>query len=137
MMDKLLLIRELSKIMREENLSVVEMAEAGFGIKMGREPSPSTEGVYRSHQMGGGDKGKLYDVRSPLVGKYMAALNPTDPPLTPKGKQVSVGDVLCYIKTGNQINEIACDKNGQVVEVMVTDGEKLPYDKIMFKILAN
>ena len=130
-MDKFSLIRELAKVMREEELSLVEFSEAQFSIKLGREVKETTKGKADDRCT---DTCKVFDVRSPLAGVFLASLDANDKPLTYVGRIVEDGDVLCFIQAGKEINEITTDTAGEVVEIATHEGQTIGQNQIMFKI---
>jgi len=75
----------------------------------------------------------IYEVRSPLNGKFFLS-HGKNPPYVTIGSKVSKGDVLCIIDAGRQLNEVTSDVEGEIAEIRVRDGEKVIFDQIMFKV---
>ena len=54
--------------------------------------------------------------------------------LTEIGKKVKKGDILCIIEAMKLMNEIECEFDGEIAEILVKDGEMVEYGKPLFKI---
>lgn len=44
------------------------------------------------------------------------------------------GDILCIIEAMKLMNEIECEFDGEIAEILVKDGEMVEYGKPLFKI---
>lgn len=68
-------------------------------------------------------------VKSPIIGTFYAAPSPDKDPFAPVGKQVKQGDVLFIIESMKLMNEVQSDFDGEVVKVLVKDGDPVEYDQ--------
>ena len=50
------------------------------------------------------------------------------------GTKVKKGDILCIIEAMKLMNEIECEFDGEIAEILVKDGEMVEYGKPLFKI---
>lgn len=66
-------------------------------------------------------------VKSPLVGTFYAAAAPDKPPFVTPGKAVKKGDVLFIVESMKLMNEVLCERDGIVKEILVENGEALEY----------
>ena len=73
-------------------------------------------------------------VTSPMVGTFYAKSSPTSEPFVEVGKVVKKGDVLCIIEAMKLMNEIEAEYAGEIVEVLVKDGEMVDFGKPLFRI---
>jgi acetyl-CoA carboxylase biotin carboxyl carrier protein len=48
---------------------------------------------------------------------------------------VSKGDVLCIIEAMKLMNEITSDRDGEIVEICVENGQIVEYDQPLFRII--
>lgn len=78
------------------------------------------------------DSSKTID--APIVGVFYAASAPGKAPYVSAGKQVKKGDVVCIIEAMKCMNEIQAEEDGEIVEVLVKDGELVEYGQPLFKI---
>jgi acetyl-CoA carboxylase biotin carboxyl carrier protein len=73
-------------------------------------------------------------VTSPMVGTFYLKPSPNAKPYVEVGKQVKKGDVLCIIEAMKLMNEIECEEEGTVAEILVKDGETVEYGKPLFRL---
>ena len=73
-------------------------------------------------------------VTSPMVGTFYSKSSPTSEPYVIVGQTVKKGDVLCIVEAMKLMNEIESEFDGQIVEVLVKDGETVEYGKPLFVI---
>ena len=78
------------------------------------------------------DSSKTID--APIVGVFYAASAPGRAPYVSAGKKVKKGDVVCIIEAMKCMNEIQAEEDGEIVEVLVKDGELVEYGQPLFKI---
>lgn len=77
------------------------------------------------------DSSKTID--APIVGVFYAASAPGKAPYVSAGKKVKKGDVVCIIEAMKCMNEIQAEEDGEIVEVLVKDGELVEYGQPLFK----
>ena len=73
-------------------------------------------------------------VNSPMVGTFYAAPAPKDPPYVRVGDEVRPGDVLGIVEAMKIMNEIECEIQGRVVEVLVETGQAVEYGQPLMVI---
>ena len=73
-------------------------------------------------------------VKSPMVGTFYLKPDPNSNPYVEIGKKVKKGDILCIIEAMKLMNEIESEFDGEIIEIMVKDGETVEYGKPLFKI---
>lgn len=76
----------------------------------------------------------LKTVTSPMVGTFYAKPSPNAEPFVEIGKKVKRGETLCIIEAMKLMNEIESEYDGEIVEVLISDGEMVDYGKPLFKI---
>lgn len=73
-------------------------------------------------------------IRSPMVGTFYSSPNPDSPAFVKVGSSVSSGDTLCLIEAMKMFNQIEAEIAGQVVAVLVEDGQPVEFDEPLFVI---
>ncbi|MEV2239687.1 acetyl-CoA carboxylase biotin carboxyl carrier protein [Micromonospora sp. NPDC049891] len=68
-------------------------------------------------------------VRSPMVGTFYRSPQPGAAPFVAVGDLVRPGQVVGIVEAMKLMNEIAADRPGRVVEVLVADGQQVEYDQ--------
>ena len=71
---------------------------------------------------------------SPMVGTFYRKPSPDDPPFVELGKNIKTGDILCIVEAMKVMNEIQSEFDGEIVEILVKDGESVEYSQPLFKI---
>ena len=77
---------------------------------------------------------ELHTVKSPIVGTFYEAPGPGALPFVKPGDQVAAGQVLCIIEAMKLMNEIESDTSGEVVKVLVNNGQPVEYGQPLFAI---
>lgn len=111
-------IEEKEEIKRNENKkeSAKELVEE---IEKDKETFNNLEGII---------------ITSPMVGTFYSASSPDSDPFVKVGDKVKSGDILCIIEAMKLMNEIESEFNGEVIEVLVKDGDMVEYGTPIFKI---
>ena len=73
-------------------------------------------------------------VNSPMVGVFYAAPSPEATPYVSVGSRVKKGDVLCIIEAMKLMNEIQAEKDGEIVEVCVENGQVVEFGQPLFRL---
>jgi|SRR5579859_6096525 len=76
----------------------------------------------------------LHQVKSPIVGTFYESPAPGAPPFVKPGDQVAAGQVLCIIEAMKLMNEIESDASGEIVRVLVNNGQPVEYGQALFAI---
>jgi len=79
----------------------------------------------------------LHMVRSPIVGTYYESPSPGSPPFVKPGDMVEAGQVICIVEAMKLMNEIEADASGEIVKVLVTNGQPIEYGQELFAIRAK
>ncbi|BBL80487.1 acetyl-CoA carboxylase biotin carboxyl carrier protein subunit [Rubrobacter xylanophilus] len=126
-------VGEISVRRGELEISVKALPEARTVAAAGAPPpasapSPAPEGEEKEKESG------LHEVRSPLVGTFYRAPAPDEEPYVEVGDTVRSGQTLCIVEAMKLMNEIPADVSGEVVEILVQDGQGVEYDQPLFLI---
>ena len=73
-------------------------------------------------------------VKSPMIGTFYSKPSPTSEPYVEVGSKVTKGQTLCIIEAMKLMNEIESEYDGEIVEVLIKDGENVEYGTPLFKI---
>ena len=77
---------------------------------------------------------ELHMVKSPIVGTYHESPSPGSPPFVKPGDSVDVGQVLCIVEAMKLMNEIEADVAGEVIKVLMKNGQPIEYNQALFAI---
>lgn len=70
---------------------------------------------------------------APLEGKIFMTKEPSEKALQ-VGDQVQVGDIVCYIEAMKVTNAVKSEVAGEVLEVLIKEGEEVLDDDILFRL---
>jgi acetyl-CoA carboxylase biotin carboxyl carrier protein len=73
-------------------------------------------------------------VKSPIVGTFYRAPDPTSAPFVNAGDQIRVGQVLCIIEAMKLMNEIEAEVAGEIVKVYKESGQPVQYGEPLFSV---
>ncbi|MCA3748350.1 MAG: acetyl-CoA carboxylase biotin carboxyl carrier protein [Rubrobacter sp.] len=129
-------VGEISVRRGEVEISVKALPEArpvqAVGAQAAPQPAQGPEGA--APERAEGEKSGLHEVRSPLVGTFYRAPAPDEDPYVEVGDRVRAGQTLCIVEAMKLMNEIPADVSGEVVEILVEDGQAVEYDQPLFYI---
>jgi len=77
---------------------------------------------------------RLVEVPSPMVGTFYRSPSPSEPPFVEVGDRVRIGQTVCIIEAMKLMNEIEAEVSGQVMEIMVPNGEPVEYGQPLMRI---
>jgi acetyl-CoA carboxylase biotin carboxyl carrier protein len=73
-------------------------------------------------------------IKSPMVGTFYASPNPESPPFAKVGDHVGPTTTVCVIEAMKVFNEIPAEVSGQIVAVLVENGEPVEFGQPLFKV---
>lgn len=73
-------------------------------------------------------------VNSPLVGTFYSAPSPDAAPYVSVGDTVKKGQVVGIVEAMKLMNEIECEHDGVVTEIMVNNGDMVEYGQVLIKV---
>src|SRR5437016_2231726 len=76
----------------------------------------------------------LFYVKSPIVGTFYKAASPNSDAFVSVGDSVEKGTVLCIIEAMKLMNEIESDVAGEIVSILVENGQPVEYGEKLFAI---
>ncbi|MBS5645338.1 MAG: acetyl-CoA carboxylase biotin carboxyl carrier protein [Clostridiales bacterium] len=144
-------IKSLADILKESDLSVLDISEGELRIHMERGTAAAPAAVVaapaavltetapaesllpedRSSEL---DFNDAKDIKAPMVGVFYSAPSPGATPYVSIGSKVKKGDVLCIIEAMKLMNEITSDFDGEIVDICAMDGDVVEYGQPLFKI---
>lgn len=80
------------------------------------------------------DDKKWVDITSPMVGTFYAAPAPDEDPFVAVGDRINKGDTVCIIEAMKLMNEIEGEVAGQIMEILVQNGEPVEFGQVLMRI---
>lgn len=136
------LIRELSELLSETNLTEIELSEGNRSVRVSRAtvatvaaPAPATAAAAPAAAANGADPAdEAGAVRSPMVGTVYLSPEPNAVPFVKVGDRVSQGQTLLIIEAMKVMNQIPAPKAGTVKKILVDDAQPTEYGDILVVI---
>ena len=73
-------------------------------------------------------------IRSPFVGTFYEAPSPGSAPFVKVGQKIKKGEVLCIVEAMKLMNEIESERDGVIVEILLSNGQALEYNQPIYII---
>jgi acetyl-CoA carboxylase biotin carboxyl carrier protein len=138
-------IRRLVELMNEHELAEIDLRQADQRIRLrkGGEPLITTGApaapTARAAEAAASPPPAVADanlavIKSPMVGTFYAAAAQDAPPFVKVGDHVGPTSTVCLIEAMKVFNEIPAEISGQVVAVLVENGEAVEFGQPLFKI---
>lgn len=83
------------------------------------------------------DDASLHKITSPMVGTFYQASSPDAAPYVKKGDQVTAESIVCIVEAMKLFNEIEAEVSGEIVEILVQDGQLVEYGQPLFLVKEN
>lgn len=76
----------------------------------------------------------LQQIVSPMVGTFYQSPSPDSDPYVQVGSTVSKDSIVCIVEAMKLFNEIEAEVDGEIVEILVKDGELVEYGQPLFSV---
>jgi acetyl-CoA carboxylase biotin carboxyl carrier protein len=80
------------------------------------------------------DTSNLHKITSPMVGTFYQSPSPDTDAYVRVGSKVSKDSVVCIVEAMKLFNEIEAEVNGEIVEILVKDGQLVEYGQPLFLV---
>ena len=141
-------IEEMIEVMKDNDLVELEIKHGVEKIKLRFTERPIVAGIGMGNQAASAgqvphgqvsqeevkvDDG-LIEIKSPIVGTYYSSPSPDSEPYLEIGSHVNSQSVVCIIEAMKVMNEIKAEVNGTIAQILVSNGEAIEYDQVLFKV---
>ncbi|WP_309727931.1 acetyl-CoA carboxylase biotin carboxyl carrier protein [Chamaesiphon sp. OTE_75_metabat_556] len=77
---------------------------------------------------------KWVEIKSPMVGTFYRSPAPDEPSFASIGDRIRVGQTVCIIEAMKLMNEIESEIVGQVMEVLVENGQPIEFGQTLMYV---
>ena len=145
-------LKELLELISERNITEFELEEEGVRIKIKKAaaaangpvetavsvledaPAASSADTAAVSPSAEASENGLAFVTSPMVGTFYRQPEPGAEPFAREGDVVKKGQVLCIIEAMKLMNEIESELHGELVKILVENGQTVQYGDRLFAI---
>lgn len=145
------LVRELAELLKETDLSEIEIAKGDLRIRVARSvtamvsvaahpaPAPVMAAPATAAPIELAANGKITAahpgaVPSPMVGTAYCRPAPGDKSFIEVGSRVEAGDTILLIEAMKTFNDIAAPRSGVVTAILVEDGQPVEFGEALVVI---
>jgi len=144
-------IKELIELIQDSTIEEFEMEKEGTRVRIrqsttssiqpvlapaptaSQETAPVTAGTAPPAE-GREEEEDLHIFKAPIVGTYYITPKPDAEQFVNIGDRVNKSTVLCIIEAMKIFNQIECDVNGVIVDILVENGQPVEFGEPLFKI---
>ncbi len=151
-------IKDLIRLVEESGINELEVAEGRRRIRISKggasasiasspapglnsSPAPAPASLPQAEASAEAAEEKLASnlkqITSPMVGTFYRAPAPGSDPFIDVGQAVDVGQTVCIVEAMKLMNEIESDCDGEVLEVLVANGQPVEFGEALFKIRTS
>lgn len=139
-------IKKLIELVEESGISELEITEGEESVRIHRGSSAQAQIAYAPQMQASPAPiaapavveappvATGHVLKSPMVGTFYRSSSPEAKAFVEIGQKVSVGDTLCIIEAMKMMNQIECDKDGVIREILVGNQESVEFDQPLFVI---
>ncbi|PSB35553.1 acetyl-CoA carboxylase biotin carboxyl carrier protein [Stenomitos frigidus] len=77
---------------------------------------------------------RLVEINSPMVGTFYRSAAPDEPPFVEVGDRIRKGQTVCIIEAMKLMNELEAEVGGEIVEILVQNGEPIEYGQLLLRL---
>ncbi len=100
-------------------------------------PAPKAEVAVAPAAPAVADTTELHKITSPMVGTFYQSPNPESPAFVAVGDKVGDESIVCIVEAMKLFNEIEAEIKGEIVEILVKDGQLVEYGQPLFLVKAE
>jgi acetyl-CoA carboxylase biotin carboxyl carrier protein len=144
-------IRQLVELMKEHELSEVDLRQADQRIRLSRGPrgevrayapaplqmapmAPSEAAATPPPATVAESSANIIVIKSPMVGTFYGRPNPKAESYVKVGDHVEPETTVCIIEAMKVFNEIPAEVRGKIVAILVDDDQPVDFGKPLFKV---
>ena len=143
-------VKEIIDILESSNVNEIEVTFWGRKVRVvknapGIVANHTQTGVLQSNAVNSTNKEESVNeleenpsngekVLSPMPGVFYSAQSPDKPPFVNEGDRVKKGQVLCIIESMKIMNEIECEQDGVIKQILVKNSDPVEFNQPLFII---
>lgn len=144
-------IRDLIELMKEHELSEVDLKQADKRIRLRRghdgpvmmaapqpaamaAPSAAPSAPSASESSAPAEDENVVFIKSPTVGTYYSKPKPDAPPFVKVGDHVAPDTIVCLVEAMKMFNEIPAGVSGKIVACLVENESPVEVNQPLFKV---
>lgn len=134
----------LLSLLETEDLLEIEVGATDWSVRVSRAVVAATVGHSSPAELAAAAETTPHDLPedvvpllAPMTGTFYRAASPESPPYVEEGSHVERGDVVGLIEAMKVFNEIEASVGGQVLKILVRNGENVQADQRLMLIRVS
>ena len=135
---------EMKLVLKKQGEQIIQTIAPAIAQAQAPIPTTPVEDRVQAPQVQGEEKGaskdiekqledkNLHPIKSPMVGTFYAAPAPDADPYVKVGDTITEKSVVCIVEAMKLFNEIEAEVNGEIVEILVENGQLVEYGQPLF-----
>ncbi len=99
--------------------------------QLGSSPAPEVQYVAANQPTIPAIDHQWVEIKSPMVGTFYRSPAPEEPAFASIGDRIRIGQTVCIIEAMKLMNEIEAESAGQVMEVLVENGQPIEFGQVL------
>ncbi|KPL59638.1 acetyl-CoA carboxylase biotin carboxyl carrier protein [Rossellomorea vietnamensis] len=99
-----------------------------------QDAAPSAKAEEKEAPQAQVEDANLHKITSPMVGTFYESSSPESGPYVKVGDKVDESSVVCIVEAMKLFNEIEAEAKGEIVEILVKDGQLVEYGQPLFLV---
>lgn len=141
-------IRQIIQLMEEHDLSEVDLQQGEEKIKLARGSAaplmaappampavaPAAAAPAAADAGGSAADPNVVTINAPMVGTFYTKPNPEAEAFVKVGDRIGPDTIVCIVEAMKVFNEIPAEISGEVVEILITEGSPVDFNKPMIRV---
>lgn len=123
-----IVIKKEKEIVQAPLQSVYEVPQVSQQVTSQQQPN------VQSTEQSDGNIETGQTINAPMVGTFYKSPSPESAPYVSVGDKVNPDSTVCILEAMKLFNEIQAEISGEIVEVLVEDGQMVEYGQPLFKV---
>ena len=141
-------LRKLAELMEQKDLYEVEIEDEGKRVHVVRgapraaaapaalvhAPAPAIASAGPASVPAAAPPSRGVEITSPMVGSFYRSPGPDAAPFVEVGDRINKSTVVCIVEAMKVMNEIKADVDGEILEILVQNGEPVEFGQPLFLV---
>jgi acetyl-CoA carboxylase biotin carboxyl carrier protein len=125
---------ELTVSQGQSQVTTVTTISADPNQQLATAPTPSSSPAVVNQVVTPAIDKNWIEVKSPMVGTFYRSPAPDEPAFASSGDRIRIGQTVCIIEAMKLMNEIEAESAGQVMEVLVENGQPIEFGQVLMYV---
>ncbi len=142
-------LKELMKIIEQSSIDVLKLEKEDFKLyyqkqnatnlnidfeEQNSQTENSDETIIERQHIAVQEDNNFHQIKSPMIGAFYSRSNPDAEPFVQIGSVVKINQTVCILEAMKLLNEVLSDVDGEIIEILVEDGQIIEYGQPLFVV---